>query len=55
MGFCNILGYNDFDMKEWKGEMVRAEIREFTELDKNLQQAFIDVRNKCELIDTGMF
>ena len=24
-------------------------------MDKNVQQAFIDVRNKSELIDTGMF
>lgn len=35
--------------------MVKAEIKQFQELDKNLKQAFIDVRNKSELIDTGMF
>ena len=35
--------------------MVKAEIKQFQELDKNLEQAFIDVRNKSELIDTGMF
>lgn len=29
VGFSNILGYNDFDMKEWRGELVKAEIRKF--------------------------
>ncbi len=45
-GFKNILGYNAFDMKEWKDNLVKAEEKMFDELNKSIDQAFIDVRSK---------
>ncbi len=37
-------------MKEWKGETVKANIKKVQDLDTNIKKAYIDVRNKPELI-----
>jgi hypothetical protein len=46
IGYMNILGYNGFSMKDWKGQLIMPGIKKLEELDPQKHKIFIDVRNK---------
>ena len=46
----NILGYNDFDMSEWKGKKITPALKTYQQLDSSKKTLHIDVRNKPELV-----
>ena len=50
-----MLGYNAFDMKEWRNDLIKAEMKKLQEIDKEMKRAFIDVRSRPELEEMGMF
>ena len=50
-----MLGYNGFKMSEWKGEKLNIFLKKYEELDQIKKHLIIDVRNKPEWIETGVF
>jgi hydroxyacylglutathione hydrolase len=55
IGFNNILGYNGFNMKEWKGETFKPLLRTYETIESTKKTLFIDVRNKPEWEEGGVF
>ena len=55
IGFNNILGYNGFNMKEWKGETFKPLLRTYETIESTKKTIFIDVRNKPEWEEGGVF
>lgn len=50
-----MLGYNAFNMKEWKEDLTKMAVKRLSEMDKDMKQVFIDVRSKPEVKETGVF
>ena len=48
IGYFNIVGFNGFNMSQWKGQLINPSLRKFDELDMNKRRVFIDVRNQNE-------
>ncbi len=54
MGYTNCLGYNNFEMKHYDGEMEYPLCRNWEELGDTERKQFVDVRTMFEWGKTGV-
>lgn len=54
MGFMKCMGYNNFDMKQYDGELEYPVTRKWNELGDTQKKQFLDVRSPSEWNKTGV-
>jgi len=54
IGYFNIKGYNNFDIKDWKGETWKPKIVHYDGLKQIPDATILDVRKKNEWKETGI-
>lgn len=54
MGYFNCMGYNNFDMKHYEGDLSFPILRNFNELGDTERKQFLDVRTPWEWGKTGV-